>query len=99
MTTNNTRQHHAINDTLQFIEQVIGDKIPDTGYEDLRAHLCAVLLAEHEAAAKTRTCAPRKLRKVSSGALLDEQQYCYTMGWREGQAALRSAIRKSIILE
>ena len=49
--------------------------------------------AEREACAKTRNTKPRQLPRVGSGALLDEQQYCYEKGWKEGVAAFRKAIR------
>ena len=56
----------------------------------------AALVAERErdACGKTKSGPPRKLPQWGTGALWDEQQYCFEMGWREGAAAVRAAIRK-----
>jgi hypothetical protein len=48
---------------------------------------------EREACAKTKVGKPRELKPVGRGTLLDEQQFCFDKGWREGVAALRAAIR------
>ena len=59
------------------------------------AAIVAAMVAAHEreACAKARNAKPRQLPKVGTGALLDEQQFCYEKGWKEGVAALRKAIR------
>ena len=49
--------------------------------------------AEREACAKTRAGKPRELKPVGRGAFLDEQQFCFDKGWREGAASVRAAIR------
>lgn len=51
-----------------------------------------VAAAEREACAKTRAGKPRELKPVGRGAFLDEQQFCFNKGWREGAASVRAAI-------
>ena len=46
-----------------------------------------------EDAAKKRAQKPRKLPRVGSVALLEEQQFCYELGFKEGAASVRSVIR------
>jgi hypothetical protein len=53
----------------------------------------AYVQAEREACAKTKAGKPRELKAVGRGTLLDEQQFCFDKGWREGAAAVRAAIR------
>ena len=53
----------------------------------------AYVQAEREACAKTKAGKPRELKAVGFGTLLDEQQFCFDKGWREGAAAVRAAIR------
>ena len=53
----------------------------------------AYVQAEREACAKTKAGKPRELKAVGCGTLLDEQQFCFDKGWREGAAAVRAAIR------
>ena len=48
---------------------------------------------ERKVCSQTRAGKPRELKPVGFGALLDEQQYCFDKGWRQGAAALRAAIR------
>jgi hypothetical protein len=48
---------------------------------------------EREECAKTRAAKPRELKPVGRGAFLDEQQFCFDKGWREGAASVRAAIR------
>jgi hypothetical protein len=48
---------------------------------------------EREACAKTRAGKPRELKPVGRGAFLDEQQFCFDKGWREGAASVRAVIR------
>lgn len=91
----------AVAEALRLAEKMMrdswatgDDKAWRPGYEALRAHLDAMLLAEREAAARTRTKAPRELRPVGTGALLGEQQFCFSKGWKEGRAELRRAIRE-----
>jgi hypothetical protein len=64
--------------------------VSDAALERFAALVRAQALEE---AARKRAKPPRKLPKCGSGALLDEQQYCYELGYREGAAALRAAIR------
>ncbi len=52
-----------------------------------------VAAAERDACAKTRAGKPRELKPVGRGMLLDEQQFCFDKGWREGAASVRAAIR------
>jgi hypothetical protein len=49
---------------------------------------------DREAAACKRAPPPRTLPKRGSGALHGEQQFCFELGWKEGVAALRRAIRE-----
>ena len=53
----------------------------------------AAVKAEREACAKTKAGKPRELKPVGRGMLLDEQQFCFDKGWREGAASVRAAIR------
>jgi hypothetical protein len=48
---------------------------------------------EREACSRMRAAKPRELKPVGRGILLDEQQFCFDKGWREGAASVRSAIR------
>ena len=48
---------------------------------------------EREACSRIRAAKPRELKPVGRGILLGEQQYCFDMGWREGAASVRAAIR------
>ena len=49
--------------------------------------------AERERCAKTKAGKPRTLPKIGLGAMHDEQNHCFAMGWREGAASVRKAIR------
>jgi hypothetical protein len=53
----------------------------------------SIAAAEREACAKTKAGKPRELKAVGRGTLLDEQQFCFDKGWREGAASVRAAIR------
>ena len=48
---------------------------------------------EREACGRVRAAKPRELKPVGRGRLLDEQQFCFDKGWREGAASVRAAIR------
>lgn len=48
---------------------------------------------EREACSRIRAAKPRELKPVGRGTLLDEQQFCFDKGWREGAASVRAAIR------
>ena len=61
--------------------------------EKLKAFEALVRADELEACAKTKTGKPRELKPVGRGMLLNEQQFCFDKGWREGAAAVRAAIR------
>ena len=63
------------------------------GNEALKAFEALVRADEREACAKTRAGKPRELKPVGRGMLLDEQQFCFDKGWREGAASVRAAIR------
>jgi hypothetical protein len=45
---------------------------------------------------RVRVPGPRELRLCGSGVLHSEQQSCYEMGYREGVAAARRAIRERL---
>jgi hypothetical protein len=62
-------------------------------FEAVTAQHKQEILAEREACAKTRAGKPRELKPVGRGTLLDEQQFCFDKGWREGAASVRAAIR------
>lgn len=49
--------------------------------------------AEREVNSKTRAGKPRQLPRLGMGMLHREQQHCFEMGWKEGAAAVRAAIR------
>ena len=53
----------------------------------------SIAAQEREACAKTRAGKPRELKPVGRGVFLDEQQFCFDKGWREGAASVRAAIR------
>lgn len=38
---------------------------------------------------------PRELPQQGTGALFDEQQYCFNKGWKEGIAALRKSVKST----
>ena len=61
--------------------------------DTLKAFADLVRADEREACAKTKVGKPRELKPVGRGTLLDEQQFCFDKGWREGVAAVRAAIR------
>jgi hypothetical protein len=62
--------------------------------DDELSRFAALVRAEVlEEAAKKRAKPPRRLPKRGTGALWDEQQHCYELGYREGTAAVRAAIR------
>jgi hypothetical protein len=61
--------------------------------DSLKAFEALVRADEREACAKTRAGKPRELKAVGRGSLLDEQQFCFEKGWREGAASVRAAIR------
>ena len=61
--------------------------------EKLEAFAALVRADEREICFKTRAAKPRKLNPVGRGMFLDEQQFCFDKGWREGAASVRAAIR------
>lgn len=52
-----------------------------------------VAAAERDANSKARAGKPRQLLRLGMGMLHREQQHCFEMGWKEGAAAVRAAIR------
>jgi hypothetical protein len=52
-----------------------------------------MVAAEREANSKVRAGKPRQLPRRGMGILHGEQQHCFEMGWKEGAAAVRAAIR------
>lgn len=46
---------------------------------------------------KAKKC--RKLKPIGTGALLDEQQYCFEKGYREGAKSVRKNIRELLVRE
>jgi hypothetical protein len=48
---------------------------------------------ERKANSKARSGKPRQLPRRGMGMLHGEQQYCFEMGWKEGAASVRAAIR------
>ena len=60
---------------------------------DLKDFEALVRADEREQCAKTKAGKPRELKAVGRGSLLDEQQFCFEKGWREGAASVRAAIR------
>ena len=61
--------------------------------EKLKAFEALIRADEREICSKTRATKPRELKPVGRGMLLDEQQFCFDKGWREGAASVRAAIR------
>jgi len=70
-----------------------GSEFPIPSSDDIILFASKVAEAEREACAKTRAKKPRELKPVGRGAFLDEQQFCFDKGWREGAASVRAAIR------
>jgi hypothetical protein len=52
-----------------------------------------MVAAEREANSKVRAGKPRQLPRRGMGILHGEQQHCFEMGWKEGAASVRAAIR------
>ena len=65
----------------------------DAATTELKAFVALVRADEREACTKTKAGKPRELKPVGRGMLLDEQQFCFDKGWREGAASVRAAIR------
>jgi hypothetical protein len=61
--------------------------------DTLKRFAALVAAAEREACGRVKAKPSRQLKPVGTGALLDEQQYCFSKGWREGAASVRAAIR------
>jgi hypothetical protein len=64
-----------------------------TFIDALKAFEALVRADEREANSKARAGKPRKLPRRGMGMLHGEQQYCFEMGWKEGAASVRAAIR------
>ena len=93
----------AVAEAVRLAEKMMRDSWADgkdAAWQPARAellqHLETMLEIEREAAARKRTKPPRDLRPVGTGALLGEQQYCFTRGWKDGQRELRRAIREQV---
>jgi len=75
-------------------EQIDQDVMEWICFDDEIQRFAALVRAdEREACSRVKAAKPRKLKPVGSGRLLDEQQFCFDKGWREGAASVRSAIR------
>ena len=62
--------------------------------EAYESKLIALIRAdEREKCSKARAGKPRILPSVGTGALWEEQAYCFAKGWHEGAASVRKAIR------
>ena len=61
--------------------------------DSLKAFEALVRADEREANSKARAGKPRQLPRRGMGMLHGEQQYCFEMGWKEGAASVRAAIR------
>lgn len=61
--------------------------------DDITRFAAIIAAGEREECSKARAGKPRQLLPVGTGALLSEQQFCFDMGFREGAAAVRAAIR------
>jgi hypothetical protein len=80
--------------TIMEMAQEAGMSIHSNWAEQkLEAFAKLVREDEIEACSKTKAGQPRKLKPVGLGAFLDEQQFCFDKGWREGAASVRAAIR------
>jgi hypothetical protein len=62
-------------------------------YSEIERFAELVRADEREACGRVRAAKPRELKPVGRGRLLDEQQFCFDKGWREGAASVRAAIR------
>ena len=63
------------------------------GNDNIKAFEALVRADEREANSKARAGKPRQLPRRGVGMLHGEQQYCFEMGWKEGAASVRAAIR------
>ena len=83
-------------DTIDMAREAdfnVGEKFVAGSLEDLK-HLEALVRAdEREFNSKARAGKPRQLPRLGMGMLHGEQQHCFEMGWKEGAAAVRAAIR------
>ena len=70
-----------------------GINFHQAGWPELERFAALVAAAEREACSRAKAAKPRKLKPVGRGMLLDEQQFCFDKGWREGAASVRAAIR------
>jgi hypothetical protein len=59
----------------------------------LKAFEVLIRADEREFNSKARAGKPRQLPRLGMGMLHGEQQHCFEMGWKEGAAAVRDAIR------
>ena len=75
------------------IEVGISDLTISLYQQELERFAELVRADEREACSRIRAAKPRELKPVGLGTLLDEQQYCFDKGWREGAASVRAAIR------
>jgi len=82
-------------DRLKAFEALVraDERIRTWRREDWTEYEHSIAAEEREACAKTKAGKPRELKPVGRGMLLDEQQFCFDKGWREGAASVRSAIR------
>ena len=79
--------------TIDMAREAGADTLMYWDIEKLKRFGSLVRADEREACAKTRAGKPRELKPVGRGMLLDEQQFCFDKGWREGAASVRAAIR------
>ena len=75
------------------IEVGISDLTIGLYQQELERFAELVRADERKVCSQTRAGKPRELKPVGCGTLLDEQQYCFDKGWRQGAASLRAAIR------
>ncbi len=81
--------------TIDMAREVYGEHTFWTEAQLLRLKAFAALVAaaEREFNSKARAGKPRQLPRLGMGMLHREQQHCFEMGWKEGAAAVRAAIR------
>ncbi len=75
-----------------LVEDAQAKRMHDEGFVTV-GHMRQQIAAEREANSKARAGKPRQLPRLGTGALQGEQQCCFEMGWKEGAAAVRAAIR------
>ncbi len=79
--------------TIDMAREAGADTLMYWDIEKLKRFAELVRADEREFNSKARAGKPRQLPRLGMGMLHGEQQHCFEMGWKEGAAAARAAIR------